>query len=85
MIMQTKTMDFNKMTVYDKKKVLSKFFGHKVNQIVNGSLTNAKFGDFRVRHDGNAYSYLRITTTEDGYMNIVIWNYETEKWQEEDK
>lgn len=82
MIIQTKTKDFDKMTVYNKKKVLSQFFGHKVNQIVSGSFTNATLGDFRVRHDGNAYSYLRIKTTEDGYMHITIWNFQTEEWQE---
>lgn len=85
MIMKIKTKDFNKATVYEKKKILSKFFGHKVNQIVSGSLTNGKCGDFRVRHEDIAYSNIRIATTEDGWMHIKIWNYRTEKWQEEDE
>lgn len=83
MIIETKTKDFSRMDVYDKKKVLSKFFGHKVNQIVRGSLTNGTRGDFRVRHEDIAYSNLRITTTEEGFMHIEIWNFQTEKWQEE--
>lgn len=83
MIMLIKTDDFNKATPYEKKKILSKFFGHKVNQIVSGSLTNGKYGEFRVRHEDIAYSNLRITTTENGLMHIKIWNFQTEKWQEE--
>lgn len=83
MIILTKTNDFNKATSYEKKKILSKFFGHKVNQIVSGSLTNGKYGDFRVRHEDIAYSNIRIATTEDGFMHIKIWNFQTEAWQEE--
>lgn len=83
MIIMTKISTFDHATPYEKKKILSKFFGHKVNQIVNGSLTNGKYGDFRVRHEDIAYSNLRISTTEDGYMHIKIWNFQTEKWQEE--
>lgn len=83
MIIETKTKDFCRMAVYDKKKVFSKFFGHKVDQIVSGSLTNGTHGNFRVRHEDIAYSNLRITTTEEGFMHIEIWNFQTEKWQEE--
>jgi hypothetical protein len=85
MVLRTKTKDFNKMDIHNKKKVLQQFFGHKVNQIVSGSLTNGKYGDFRVRHEDIAYSNIRITTTEDGYMHIKIWNFQTEAWQEEAK
>ena len=83
MIIQTLTKDFNRMDIHNKKKVLSKFFGHKVNQIVSGSLTGGTCGDFQVRHETYAYSKLRINTTEDGYMHIKIWNFEKERWQEE--
>ena len=83
MVILTKTETFNNATMYEKKKILSKFFGHKVNQIVSGSLTNGKFGDFRVRHEDIAYSNIRINTTEDGFMHIKIWNFQTEEWQEE--
>jgi hypothetical protein len=85
MIIKIKTKDFHRMSIMNKKKVLQEFFGHKVNQIVSGSLTNGKRGDFRVRHDNDAYSNIRITTTEDGYMHIKIWNFQTEEWQEEDE
>ena len=83
MIIKTKTKDFHKMNIYDKKKVLAQFFGHKVNQIVWGSLTNGECGDFRVRHEDIAYSNIRITTTEEGYMHIIIWNFTEKQWQEE--
>ena len=83
MIIETKTKDFSRMTLSDKKKILSKFFGHKVNQIASGALTNGTHGQLKVRHDVNAYSNLRITTTEEGFMHIEIWNFQTEKWQEE--
>ena len=85
MLMNIKTTDFGKMNVYERKRVLSQFFGHKVNQIVSGSLTNGRYGDFRVRHDDIAYSNIRITTVDNGYMRIQIWNFQTEQWQEEDE
>ena len=83
MILLIKTKDFHRATSYEKKKILSQFFGHKVNQIVSGSLTNGKYGDFRVRHEDIAYSNIRITTTEEGFMHILIWNFQTGVWQEE--
>lgn len=83
MIINTTTKEFSKLDARGRKKVFEKFFGHKVNQIVSGGLINGSFGDFEVRHETYAYSKLRINTTEDGYMHIKIWNYQTEQWQEE--
>lgn len=83
MIINTTTKEFSKLDTRGRKKVFEKFFGHKVNQIVSGGLINGSFGDFEVRHETYAYSKLRINTTEDGYINIKIWNYQTEQWQEE--
>lgn len=83
MIINTTTKEFSKLDTRGRKKVFEKFFGHKVNQIVSGGLINGTFGDFEVRHETYAYSKLRISTTDDGYMNIAIWNFEKEKWQEE--
>ena len=85
MVVKTLTRDFQKMDICDKKKVLSKFFGHKVNQIVSGSLVNGKTGEYYVRHETYAYSKLRINATEDGYMHIKIWNNNINEWQEEDE
>ena len=85
MIIKIQTKDFHKMDTMDKKKVLSKFFGHKVNQIVSGSLVNGTFGEYYVRHETYAYSRLKVETTEDGYMHIAIWNFETSQWEEEAK
>ena len=83
MIISTTTKEFSQLDTRGRKKVFEKFFGHKVNQIVSGGLINGTFGDFEVRHETYAYSKLRISTTEDGYMHIKIWNFEKEKWQEE--
>ena len=83
MIINTTTKEFSKLDARGRKKVFEKFFGHKVNQIVSGGLINGTYGNFEVRHETYAYSKLRIDTTEDGYMQIVIWNFEKEKWQEE--
>lgn len=85
MVVKTLTKDFRLMSLYGKKKVLSKFFGHKVNEIVSGSLVNGTFGEYYVRHETYAYSRLKVETTEDGYMHIAIWNFETSQWEEEAK
>ena len=85
MIINTTTKEFSKLDTRGRKKVFEKFFGHKVNQIVSGGLINGTFGDFKVRHDYDAYSKLRVSTTDNGYMHITIWNYQTEKWQEEEE
>ena len=85
MIIKILTKNFQNMSIYDKKRVLSKFFGHNVNQIVSGSLVNGTCGEYYVRHETYAYSKLRINTTEDGYMHIKIWNNNTNEWQEEDE
>lgn len=85
MIINTTTKEFSKLDTKGRKKVFAKFLGHTVNEIVSGSMTNGKWGEFRVRHEDCAYSNIKIEPTEDGYMHITIWNYQTEKWQEEDE
>lgn len=83
MIINTTTKEFSKLDTRGRKKVFAKFLGHPVNEIVSGSMTNGKWGEFRVRHEDIAYSNIRIATTEDGFMHIKIWNFQTEEWQEE--
>ena len=83
MIINTTTKEFSKLGARGRKKIFEKFFGHKVNEIVSGGIVNFKCGEFIVRHEEYAYSKLRISTTEDGYIHIKIWNYQTEQWQEE--
>ena len=85
MIINTTTKEFSKLDARGRKKVFSKFLGHKVNEIVSGSMTNGKYGEFRVRHAECAYSNIKIEPTENGLIHMTIWNYQTEEWQEEDK
>lgn len=83
MIINTTTKEFSKLDTRGRKKVFEKFLGHKVNEIVSGSMTNGKCGEFRVRHEECAYSNIKIEPTEDGLIHMTIWNYQTEQWQEE--
>jgi hypothetical protein len=83
MIINVSTKEFSKLSTRGRKKVFAEFFGHPVNEIVSGSMTNGKWGEFRVRHEEYAYSNIKIEPTEDGLIHMTIWNYQTEKWQEE--
>lgn len=83
MILNVATKEFSKLGTRGRKKVFAEFFGHPVNEIVSGSMTNGKWGEFRVRHEEYAYSNIKIEPTEDGLIHMTIWNYQTEKWQEE--
>lgn len=85
MIINTTTKEFSKLDTRGRKKVLEKFFGHKVNEIVSGGMVNGKWGEFRIRHEKYAYSNIKIEPTEDGLIHMTIWNFQTEKWQEEVK
>ena len=90
MKVKTTAREFNSMTLAQKKKVLGEFTGTTVNQIVWGSLTNGCYGEFRIRHDGCAYSNVRINVTTDGKflkdrdagMLLTAWNFSTNEWQE---
>lgn len=84
MIIDVLTKDFAKMDIRNKKKVLKKFFGHKIDEIVWGGLTNCSCGEYKIRHEGCAYSRIKVTTTDNGYMNITIYNYQTKEWQDKD-
>lgn len=85
MIINITTKEFSKLGTRDRKKIFTKFLGHPVNEIVSGSMTNGKWGEFRVRHQECAYSKIKIEPTETGLIHMTIWNYQTEKWQEEDE
>ena len=85
MIINTTTKEFSKLGAKGRKKVFEQFLGHKVNEIVSGGMVNQKWGEFRVRHEDYAYSKIKIEPTENGLIHMEIWNYQTEKWQEEAK
>ena len=82
MIMNITTEEFSKLDLKGKKKVFAQFLGHKVNEIVYGGMTNRKWGEYRVRHEDYAYSYIKVEPTEDGYVHMTIYNFETKTWLE---
>ena len=82
MIMNITTEEFSKLDVKGKKKVFAQFLGHKVNEIVRGGMTNNKWGEFQVRHETYAYSYIKVEPTEGGYVHITIYDFETKTWLE---
>lgn len=82
MIMNITTEEFSKLDLKGKKKVFAQFLGHKVNEIVHGSMTNRKWGEYRVRHEDYAYSYIKVEPTADGYVHITIYDFETNTWLE---
>ena len=83
MIINMTTKEFSKLDTRCRKKVFAKFLGHPVNQIISGSMTNGKWGEFRVRYEECAYSNIKVEPTENDLMHIQIWNFQTEAWQEE--
>lgn len=82
MIINMTTEEFSKLGIRDKKKVFAQFLGHKVNEIVHGSMTNRKWGEYRVRHESYAYSYIKVEPTEDGYVHMTIYDFNKKEWLE---
>ena len=82
MILKITTEEFSRLDLKGKKKVFAQFLGHKVNEIVHGGMTNNKWGEFRVRHEKYAYSYIKVEPTEDGYVHMKIYNFENNTWSE---
>ena len=82
MIFPISTEEFSDLDIKGKKKIFAQFFGHTVNEIVYGAMTNKKCGEYRVRHEGCAYSNLRVEPSLNGLTHIMIWNFEEYRWQE---
>lgn len=82
MIIKITTEEFSKLDIRGKKKVFAQFLGHKVNEIVHGSMTNRKWGEYRVRHEGCAYSYIKVEPAEDGNVHMTIYDFSKKKWLE---
>ena len=76
------TQQFSQLNLRETKKVFEQFLGHKVNQIVSGSMTNQKWGEFRVRHEECAYSKIKVEPSENGLTKLSIYNYNTRTWDE---
>lgn len=83
MVLNMTTKTFSNLDYKEIKKVFADFLGHKVNQIVSGGMTNEKWGQFYVRHDGCAYSRIKVDPTESGLTELTIYNYSTKEWQTE--
>lgn len=82
MIMKITTEEFSKLDLKGKKKVFAQFLGHKVNEITYGGMTNRKWGEFQVRHETYAYSYIKVEPTKDGYVHMTIYNFDKKEWLE---
>ena len=83
MIIKMTTEEFSALTLAGKKKILSQFLGNKVNEIVSGCMVNCEFGEYRVRHDGCAYSNIKIQPSECGGTELTVFNFRTKQWQSE--
>lgn len=82
MILNITTNEFSRLDVKGKKKVFENFLGHKVNEIVNGGMTNNKWGEYKVRHEECAYSKIKIEPNEENKVHMTIYNYSTKEWTE---
>lgn len=82
MILNMTTNDFSNLDLKGKKKVFSNFLGHKVNEIVNGGMTNNKWGQYTIRHETYAYSKIKIEPTEENKVHMTIYDYSTKQWIE---
>lgn len=82
MILNITTEEFSKLDLKGKKKIFASYLGHKVNEIVWGGMTNNKWGEYRVRHDGCAYSKIKIDPNEENKVHMTIYNFQTKQWQE---
>ena len=83
MILEITTEDFSRLSKKEKEKVFEKFLGVEVNEIVKGSMTNMKYGEYKVRFDDCGYCRIKIEPTEQGKADIKIYNYTLEKWEDE--
>ena len=82
MIIKITTEEFTNLDLKGKKKVFAQFLGHKVNEIVHGSMTNRKWGEYRVRHEDYAYSYIKVEPNKDGYVHMTIYDFNKNIWLE---
>ena len=83
MVLTMTTQKFSNLTNNELKKVFAEAIGHKVNQIVSGGMTNDKWGQFYIRHDGCAYSKIKVDPTEDNKTELSFYNYSTKQYQSE--
>lgn len=83
MILKMTTQEFSKLDVKGLKKVFSEVLGHKVNEIIYGSMTNDKWGLYRIRHNKYAYSRIKVDPTEDGLTELTFYNFSTKEYQPE--
>lgn len=85
MILNMTTREFDELSLAGKKKVFSLFLNSRVNNIVSGSMTNGKWGEYRVRHDECAYSTIKVEPSKIGLTKLTVWNYISKQWEDEAK
>lgn len=82
MILNITTKEFSNLDLKGKKKVFADFIGHKVDEIVSGSMTSQKWGEYKIRHEQCAYSKIKIEPTDEGKVHITIYNFQEKRWVE---
>lgn len=85
MIVNMTTREFDELSLAGKKRIFSLFLKSKVNNIVSGSMTNGKWGEYRVRHDECAYSTIKVNPSKLGLTELTVYNYITKTWEGEAK
>ena len=45
-------------------------------------MTNRKWGEYRVRHEDYAYSYIKVEPNKDGYVHMTIYDFNKNIWLE---
>lgn len=81
MIINMTTEEFSGLSVHQKKVIFGDVLNSKVNNIVRGSMTNNKWGEYRVRHDDYAYSNIKVEQSKLGLTKISVYNFITKEWQ----
>ena len=77
--------EMEKMNTRQKKQILEKFLGHKIDGILFGSIVKVKgiadCGEFRVRHlDQCAYSNIKVKRINDNITEFTIYDFDKEEW-----
>lgn len=77
--------EMEKMNTRQRKQILEKFLGHKIDGIVFGSIVKTKgiadCGEFRVRHqDECAYSNIKVKRIDENTTEFTIYDFEKKEW-----
>ena len=82
MILNMTTQEFSRLTTRELKQIFSEYLGSKVNEIQWGSMTNEKWGEYKIRHDVYAHSLIKVEPSKIGLTKLSIYNYIKKEWQD---